>query len=238
MSRFSTANAWKWLTRSGPEQSTFFAPCELLIAFELIHQSDFDGWEWRDPGLWRHRSVTCAQIQLARRTGFSEKTVFRNLKTLRTKNDRPFWVISHGLKLGAGERLELFLRPTEVCTNQTHSPNSAVTMSVQDSHSDEHVNTTNQINSPNTIDDAEVRKLVYESIDEHCEQFNERQKNYGSSVELQTSSIKLGCRSVDLELWTLARNAFQEAYVNGVNNPKYRIKNPTGFMLQQIRDMM
>ena len=56
--KFSTVNAWKLLTRSGPKQSTLFSPCELLIAMELIHQSDFRCWEWEENGLWVHRPVT------------------------------------------------------------------------------------------------------------------------------------------------------------------------------------
>ena len=181
MSRFSTANAWKWLTRSGPDQSTFFAPCELLIAFELIHQSDFDGWEWTEPGLWTHQSVTCAQIQLARRTGFHEKTVNRHMKTLRTMIDRPFWVVSNGIRIGAGERLELFLRPTEVCTNQTKRQKPKDTKSAQDGHSDGHVKFNKKTNSTQQNDDGEMRRDVFEKIEEYYAQFNEKQKGYGTA---------------------------------------------------------
>ena len=238
VNKFNTANAWKWLTRSGPEQSTLFSPCELLIAMELIHQSDFRCWEWEESGLWVHHPVTCAQIQLSRRTGFSERTINRHLKSLRENTERPFFVNSYGLKLGAGLKLELFLRPTDVCTTQTESPNKTDMVSGQDGQSDGHVNTSIQTTPPNTGDlgRGEGDSLRKEVLG-FCSDFNQMQSECGKKEMLNTSAVirSLGRTSVDG--WKMIEQAFLDAHAEGLKDQKYRMRNPTGFMIQLLKDV-
>lgn len=237
MNKFNTANAWKWLTRSGPKQSTPFSSCELLIAMELIHQSDFSCWEWEETGLWVHPPVTCAQIQLSRRTGFSERTINRHLKSLRKNTERPFFVNSYGLKLGAGLKLELFLRPTDVCTTQTESPDKADMLSGQDGQSDGHVNTPIQTTPPNTdaLGKGEADSLRKEVLG-FCREFNQMQSECGKKETLNISAVIRTLGRMSTEGWNDVEQVFLDAHAEGLKDQKYRIRNPTGFMIQLLKD--
>jgi uncharacterized protein YdaU (DUF1376 family) len=82
-------------------------------------------------------------------------------------------------------------------------------------------------------DGLSVRDLVRD----YSDKFNRKREANGSSLRLSGDRLVLSAGRMSPEDWETVVGAFTAAYVEGVNNPKRAIKDPTAFMLKLIREL-
>ena len=82
-------------------------------------------------------------------------------------------------------------------------------------------------------DGLSVRDLVRE----YADKFNRKRESNGSPLRLSGDRLVLSAGRMSPEDWETVVGAFTAAYVEGVNNPKRAIVDPTAFMLKLIREL-
>ena len=69
-----------------------------------------------------------------------------------------------------------------------------------------------------------------------AEHYNTRWEAAGSPVRLSGSRIALAAGSMSAEAWNGIQAAFDDAYKSGVNDPKQKLKNPTAYALNLVKE--
>ena len=74
-------------------------------------------------------------------------------------------------------------------------------------------------------------------VRDYADKFNRKREANGSSLRLSGDRLVLSAGRMSPEDWETVVGAFTAAYVEGVNNPKRAIVDPTAFMLKLIREL-
>ena len=72
---------------------------------------------------------------------------------------------------------------------------------------------------------------------EFCSDFNQMQSGSGKKEMLNASAVIRSLGRTSANGWDVVEQGFLDAHAEGLKDQKYRMRNPTGFMIQLLKDV-